>query len=200
MTDKLAASRKRVFVDKKFQTKFILKYSLLLIIGTMLFSISAYFILNQQIGESLFSAHLAIHRTGELLLPTLLLLSLTFVVILGVAAVFITLMVSHKICGPLFAIERYLKLISEGNLNFEAKLRTNDQTEALADTLTETVKSLRGRIVMAKESVTSLKKDLDRINVATEKGTAQGELARTVHDLQEHCRILEDHLAHFQTE
>lgn len=201
MTEKITKSRKKVFIDKQFQTKFILNFCLLILVGTILFNLAAYFILNMNLGKSLSSAHLAITRTGDLLLPTLLYLSIAFLVILGLAAVFITLMISHKISGPLFAIGRYLKMMSEGRLNFEAKLRTKDQTAVLADTLTETVKTLGGRIVMIKDATESLKRDLARSNeLIIEKGSDQGELIRLVNDLNEHVRVIEERLALFETE
>jgi methyl-accepting chemotaxis protein len=200
MTTDSSASRRHIFVDKKFQARFILNYVLLIVLGTLIFNAAAYLILDHQIGESLFSAHLAIQRTGDLLLPTLLYLSLTFVLILGLASVFITLIVSHRISGPLFAIMRYLRLMADGQFNFEAKLRTKDQTAVLADTLTETVKTLGGRVVMIKEAVDRAKKDMTILNSSVGEKALSPELIRTVHDLNEHLRLIEERLALFKTE
>lgn len=201
MTDKITASRKRIFIDKKFQTKFILNYSLLIIIGTLVFNIAAYLILDSQIGKSLSSAHLAITRTGQLLLPTLVYLSIAFILILGTACIIITLLVSHKISGPLFAISRYLKMMADGNFNFEAKLRTRDQTAILAETLTETAKTIGGKIAVLKEATESLKKDLDESGaLVSGKGCDQGQIIRLIHDLNEHVRVIEERLALFETE
>jgi methyl-accepting chemotaxis protein len=201
MTDKIAGTRRRIFVDKKFQTRFILNYVLLILIGTLLFNVAAYIILDRQLGASLFSAHQAIKRTGELLLPTLFYLSATFIFILGLATIFITLILSHRISGPLFAIVRYLRMLAEGNMTFEAKLRTKDQTAALADSLSETTKVLKGRIIMLKETTESQKKDLTKLAaISAEKPGAQNDLIKTVHDLGEHVRTMEDRLAFFETE
>jgi hypothetical protein len=177
MDDKMKLSRKQVFIDRNFQLRFILQFCLLILAGLVLFNIAAYFILDRQLGKTLFSAHLALTRTGDLLLPTLTAISAVFVVILGAAAAGITLLVSHRICGPLFAIVRYLKMIGEGKLNFEARLRTNDQTAVVADTLTETVRALRGKVL-----------------------APDGATARLTHELHEHVRILETRLASFETE
>jgi len=140
-------ARKVVFIDKRFQGEFILKFVLLLLIGTAIFVLAAYLILNRRLEDTYYSAHFAIKSTGEVLLPSLLALSAVFVVVLGLAAVVITLYVSHHIAGPLFAIRRYLENVSRGDLDFKPVLRLNDQTTPLADSLAHAVETLNSRLV-----------------------------------------------------
>lgn len=139
--------RKIVFIDKRFQSEFIFKFLLLLLVGTGVFVLAAYLILDRRLEETYYSAHFAIKSTGELLLPTLLALSGVFVVVLGAAAFIITLYVSHHIAGPLFAIRRYLENISRGELDFEPKLRLKDQTTPLAESLTHALETLNTKLV-----------------------------------------------------
>ncbi len=195
-----AHPRKKIFVDKRFQARFIFNYIALIIVGTILFGLASYFILDRAMGESLFSAHLAITRTGDLLRPTLIYLSTAFIIILGVATWIMTLLISHRISGPLFAISRYLKMMSSGQLDFEAKLRTKDQTAVLADNLTETVGIMADRVNMVRESLDSLKEDLNKFSGDIQGGKLdQGELSTCIHDLNEHLRVLEDRIAFFKT-
>ena len=120
-------ARKIVFIDKRFQGEFILKFVLLLLVGTAVFILAAYLILNRRLEDTYYSAHFVIKSTGEVLLPTLLALSGVFILVLGAAAVVITLYVSHHIAGPLFAIRRYLENVSRGELdssrNFASTIR-----------------------------------------------------------------------------
>lgn len=139
--------RKIVFIDKRFQTEFIFKFVLLLLVGTGVFVLAAYLILDRRLEETYYSAHFAIKSTGELLLPTLLALSGVFVLVLGAAAFIITLYVSHHIAGPLFAIRRYLENISRGELDFEPKLRLKDQTTPLAESLTHALETLNTKLI-----------------------------------------------------
>ena len=140
-------ARKIVFIDKRFQGEFILKFVLLLLVGTAVFVLAAYLILNRRLEDTYYSAHFAIKSTGEILLPTLLALSGVFIVVLGAAAVVITLYVSHHIAGPLFAIRRYLENVSRGDLDFKPKLRLNDQTTPLAESLAHALETLNSRLV-----------------------------------------------------
>ena len=140
-------ARKIVFIDKRFQGAFILKFVLLLLVGTAVFVLAAYLILNRRLEDTYYSAHFAIKSTGEVLLPTLLALSGVFILVLGAAAVVITLYVSHHIAGPLFAIRRYLENISRGDLDFKPKLRLNDQTTPLAESLAHALETLNTRLL-----------------------------------------------------
>ena len=69
-----------------------------------------------------------------------------FLVILGAAILVMTLFVSHLIAGPLYAVRRYIERIGEGELDFDARLRSKDQTTPLAMTLSDTIQVLNDRI------------------------------------------------------
>ena len=140
------APRRIVFIDKKFQASFILKFLGLLLAGTALFNVAAYFILNRRLEGSLYNAHITIKSVGEILLPSLVSLSIVFLLLLGGAILMMTLFVSHLIAGPLYAIRRYIERIGEGELDFDARLRSKDQTTPLALTLSDTMQVLNTRI------------------------------------------------------
>ncbi len=154
--------RKILFIDRKFQASFILKFIALLCVGTALFCVAAYFILDRRLGDTFYSAHLTIQTVGDMLLPTLVWLSLTFVVLLGLAVLSMTLVVSHLIAGPLYAIRRYLDFLSEGRLDFDARLRAKDQTTPLAVALSRSLDVLN-------EKITSIQALSDGIDSASQK-------------------------------
>jgi methyl-accepting chemotaxis protein len=141
------APRKIIFIDRKFQTSFILKFLGLLLAGTAVFDVAAYLILNRRLEDSLYNAHMTIKSVGDILLPSLVSLSVIFVVLLGLAILLMTLFVSHLIAGPLYAIRRYIERIGEGELDFDARLRTRDQTTPLAMSLSESLEMLNRRLL-----------------------------------------------------
>lgn len=177
-------ARKVLFVDRRFQGEFILKFVLLLLVGTAVFVLSAYLILNQRLDDTYYSAHIVFKNTGEILLPTLLALSGVFIVVLGAAAVVITLYVSHHIAGPLYAICRYLENVSRGDLDFKPKLRLNDQTTPLAESLARAVETLNTRLVAARVNADAMR--LASANLAsrmTESSTASPECRKDLSEL-----------------
>ncbi len=171
-------SRKVVFIDKRFQGDFVLRIILLLVVGTALFSGAAYWILNRRIGDTFYSAHKAIQTTGELLLPTLLGLSAVFVVLLGAAAAVITLYVSHHIAGPLFALRRYLENVARGELDFEPRLRTKDQTTPLAQSLSHALETLNARLVAIRSSADAVQEASRQISTHLPDGAGTEECRR----------------------
>jgi len=171
------ATRRIVFIDKKFQAAFALKFVALLLLGTAIFDVAAYFILNKRLEDTLYSAHLAIKSVGEILLPTLVALSLTFIVLLGLAVLIMSLFVSHLIAGPLFAIRRYIEFIGEGRLDFEARLRSKDQATPLIDALSKSLDVLNDHLV----TVQSLSEDLSGTARRLQEGLDQtGEIPEDV--------------------
>jgi len=157
-------ARKIVFIEKRFQGEFILKFVLLLLVGTVFFVAAAYLILNRRLEDTYYSAHFAIKSTGEVLLPTLLALSGVFIVVLGAAAVVITLYVSHHIAGPLFAIRRYLENVSRGELDFKPQLRVKDQTTPLAESLIHALETLNSRLVAVRVSADDMRESSARLS------------------------------------
>ncbi|MBW1694248.1 MAG: HAMP domain-containing protein [Deltaproteobacteria bacterium] len=69
------------------------------------------------------------------------------------AAIFVTLLVSHKLAGPLFRFQKELDQIGEGNLTQAIKLREKDQISAMAESLEQMRVSLQGKVVAIKEDV-----------------------------------------------
>jgi len=176
-------ARKIVFIDKRFQGAFILKFVLLLLVGTAVFVLAAYLILDRRLDDTYYSAHFAIKSTGEVLLPTLLALSGVFILVLGAAAVVITLYVSHHIAGPLFAIRRYLENISRGELDFEPKLRLKDQTTPLAESLTRALETLNSRLVAIRLGADAMR--ASSVKISRHLDSVQGATADCRRDLGE---------------
>ncbi len=194
------APRKAIFIDRKFQTAFILKFLGLLLVGMVLFDAAAYFILNRRLESTLYSAHLTIRSVGEILLPTLLSLSIVFILLLGLAVLIMTLVLSHLIAGPLYAIRRYIDLMGEGNLDFEARLRAGDQTAPLAHSLARSLEVLNEKIA----AIQSLGADVREVSRNLKDGLDQaGEVPEGVRAeagrLEELGARLDEKAAFFQT-
>jgi methyl-accepting chemotaxis protein len=170
--------RKVIFIDKKFQAEFILKFVLLTLVGTAVFGVVAYLILDRKLDQSYYSAHMTMKSVGAILKPTLVWLSLVFAVVFGVAAMVITLYVSHHIAGPLYAIRRYLENIARGELNFEPRLRDKDQTTPLAQSLTQAMETLNQRLIAIRGSADAVRVASQNLTVHVEHRDSSVEQCR----------------------
>lgn len=132
--------RRNYFIEKKFQTKYIILTILMLLSYSFLFIIIIFapYILtlhfNYPLAEKVDAA-----RVLLLLHSTIWPWIGGVIVFFGVISVF----VSHKIAGPLFRIKKSLIQVSQGDLSVVIKLRKWDDLKDLADQINILIEELR---------------------------------------------------------
>jgi methyl-accepting chemotaxis protein len=89
----------------------------------------------------------------------------------------ITLLVSHKIAGPMFRFEKDLEEISQGNLMKHIQTRQGDQFSSVAKNLNSMVENLNKKL-------SEVQGELDRIAEAA----AKQDLPQAFRDDLEECR------------
>jgi hypothetical protein len=96
----------------------------------------------------------------------------------------VTLYVSHHISGPLYAIRRYLESISRGELDFQPKLRDDDQTTALTESLAHALETLNSRLISIRGSADAVREASARLPRHLESAdAASAECRRDLSDL-----------------
>ena len=73
--------------------------------------------------------------------------------ILPIAA-WIGIMLSHRIAGPWYRLEKILRDVAKGKLTAEVKLRKGDELQTLADAINEVIGSLRS---VSQQNLTGMK-------------------------------------------
>jgi methyl-accepting chemotaxis protein len=146
--------RKNYFIEKKFQTKYILLTVILLLVYTLLFLtiIFAPYMLTLYFDYP-------IEQKAEAARAILLLHGRIWPWVAGVIIFFgvISVFISHKIAGPVYRLKKSLQDITEGNLNFKVKLRKWDDLKDLAEHVNQLVEELR-------VFITTLKNDYDLLS------------------------------------
>ncbi|MFC1623890.1 HAMP domain-containing protein [Candidatus Omnitrophota bacterium] len=92
----------------------------------------------------------------------------------------IALLFSHKIAGPVYRIERSLDEIAKGNLAMRIKLRKGDELWDLANNINAMVESLDKNVILNKETVLKIQKDLDEIKKAIPHQASQASNAAQI--------------------
>lgn len=148
--------RRRFYVKKGFQFRFILKFCILVSLGT-LFSTGLFLYFSQaSLTSSFHDSRLVIETTALAVLPAVIYTNVISLILITVGTVVVTLFISHKIAGPLYRFEQELKGIAEGDLTTKIRLREKDQISDVAESLNRTVSALR-------EKVLSVKSDVERL-------------------------------------
>jgi methyl-accepting chemotaxis protein len=133
--------RRRYFIDKQLQTKYVILTILLLLIYTFLFVVILIFpyvvplAFDYPVEEQAKAARmlLTLHKSIWPALGAVML-------IMGTASIFIT----HKIAGPVYRFKQVLAEIYSGNLNVSIKLRNRDDLKDLAEEFNKVISELRG--------------------------------------------------------
>ncbi|MDP3730114.1 MAG: methyl-accepting chemotaxis protein [Candidatus Omnitrophota bacterium] len=142
MENNIPDRRKNYYIKKRFQRNFILKFLTLVVSGTLISGAIIYFMSRSTLTTTFDNSRLAIRSTADYILPSVLLSSVAAMIIVGFAAVIMTLFVSHKIAGPLYHIGKDIDTLASGNLNVRFVLRGGDEIKELASRLDDMARSL----------------------------------------------------------
>ncbi len=138
--------RRNYFIKKGFQARFILRFILVIFLGIIVSSGIVYYLTSKRIEEAYYRSHIKIASTGEIVYPILIAANIATVSIIIVITIIITLLISHKIAGPLYRIEKSIHELGEGNLSFKIYLRAKDELITLAEIFNNMIAKLRGKI------------------------------------------------------
>jgi len=143
MSKKPTYKRRQYFIKKDYQLKFILKFCLIILAGSII-STGVLFLFSQGTLTSSFEhSRLIIRNTGIAIMPAVILTNIITLILISIAAVVVVLFISHKIAGPMFRFEKDLKEIGEGNLTKTIALRNKDQFTKMAHSIIDHYFSVR---------------------------------------------------------
>jgi len=176
--DNRTHKRKQYFIKKKFQFQFILKFCLLLLGGVIISTVLLFSFSKGTLTSSFQDSRLIIENTGSAILPAVIYTNLITLGVITVAAIGITLFVSHKIAGPLYRFENELRDVSQGNLTKQITLRRKDQ-------MTEVVEGLNDMISNLHERVSDIQSQIDRLVRIADSQSLSPEIRDQLKRLQE---------------
>jgi len=183
--------RRIYFIDKSFQAKFILKFCALVVLGGLLTIGLLYFLAMQSTTVSFVNSRVVVRTTADFLLPVLVQTVAVVVVVVGFATVIVTLLVSHKIAGPLYRFKKVMTDLQEGDFSQDFRIRHLDQLQDLAGSFNETIKKTRDKIKLLKEGLKALENGLNNISeseISDTKRSLLSELKKASEELNKSIR------------
>lgn len=136
-------SRNTVMVKEKFQNQMMMQTVLTTFI-TLNVIVMLSFLFEEQLNNADYTVNLF----------SLFIAGLELV---GIGVVYlISKRISFRIAGPVYAIERSLRSVNEGDLTVQLKLRDGDYFFEASDTLNTTIHSLRTRVDIMQQLCTQL--------------------------------------------
>lgn len=158
MEKEMLNRRKNYFIDKKFQSIFIVKFCALVVIGSLISGVIIYIMSKSTVTTTFENSRLIMKSTADFILPAVLLSSTIVIAITGLAAIVVTLFASHKISGPLYRMEKDIEEVAAGNLKKKFTLRESDQLKMLAKSFDNMTDELRDNINLIKGGISELER------------------------------------------
>ena len=165
--------RRIYYIEKKFQTKYILLTIFLLLTYTFAFIIIIFspYILTLYFNFYSLSEKAEAARTLLILHSTVWPGIGAVILLFGAVSIYIT----HKIAGPLYRLKKFLFMITKGNLDVKVKLRKGDDLKDLAEHVNILVDTFRTFVTtvtvdydLLSDYISEIERDI-KANVLTEE-------------------------------
>ena len=166
--DRTFKKRKLRFIKKDFQLKFILKFCLLILAGVIISTGALFFFSSGTLTSCFKDSRLVITNTSLAILPTVIYTNLITLGLITIASIAVTLIVSHRLFGPLYRFEKDLQEIGRGNLVKHISLRKEDQLKDFVVSINNMTASLHSKVSHIQSEVFQVIKSASLENVPKE--------------------------------
>jgi methyl-accepting chemotaxis protein len=183
--------RRNYFIDKKFQTKFIARFSVLVFLGGIITIAVLYFFGTQSKTVAIINSRVVAKTTADFILPLLLQTVITVTIAVGITAGLLMLLVSHKISGPLYRFKKVMEALEGGDFSSEFHIRSTDQFQDLADEINGMIRNTKREVLEFKNKVVSLRQKLDSLaenDLTEDKRMTLAELKKITEELDKAIR------------
>ena len=153
--------RRNYFIDKKFQTKFILKFCLLVIATGAFIMMVLYAFAGKATTVSFVNSRVVAQGAADFLVPLLLQTFVVSTIIVGMATIIIALFASHRIAGPLYRFKKILGSLGEGDFLISCKIRLKDSPQDVALAFSEMIAKVRKNLNLIDGDLKNLKEKLE---------------------------------------
>jgi len=117
------------------QGRFIFRYFLLSFAGVIIFALVFSFLSQDHLTIAYDGQHLQVGKTPLILLSELVEAHWIFLITVGLFIALVSMLLTHRIAGPLYRFERTFEAMCERNLDWTVVLRTKDEAKETAGKL-----------------------------------------------------------------
>ena len=185
--------RKRYIVGGRVQIRQIIIITLLILIFSFIACVITFNGVYGIFFESLQKIYPQNYLTG--LINSLKINILFRVLFLTPVLVFIVVILSNKIAGPMYRINKSLDLMSDGDYSFDIKLRKRDEFKDLAARLNNVIDSIRFLVGEERIYIKEIEKKIERLRAMVPLTT---EVVKEIKYIEDNLAGIKNHLNKFQ--
>jgi len=142
----------------------IIKCGLFFTVGLILTGVVLYFSAHQPLGPSYQESFTRLSQLKQEMLLKSLVIYCILVALITAGVVFVTILYSHRVVGPMVGLKRILGQVSAKNLSQSASLREKDAIKPMADALNEMIDTYKKKIVEMEKTVNEMENTLDALD------------------------------------
>lgn len=181
--------RKNYFIDKKFQTNFIIKFCVVIAVTGALIMLALFALTKQATMVSFMNGRVVVQSTADFLFPVFIQTVAAVTIIVSIATAVIMLFVSHRIAGPVHRFKKVLSSAGKGDFSGEFKIRRTDSLKDVATALNEMILNARKLLVLLNMDMGHLKEKINDTSGKRIAGEAElKELRKYVSELDKTLR------------
>lgn len=187
-TQRARYRRRQILIARKFQLKFVGLILLFVFLSALLASFTIYYTMMILMGQKLAS----VYPQGMLasILTTVNLQILASFLLISPLVIIIAIILSLRIAGPVYRIDRFLRQIAAGDYSSRITLRAKDEFKVIGDTLNQMTDNLQAVIVSQRERVLKASHDLKSIKKSLDH--PQIDRAKMGQEIENLDKIIED--------
>ena len=191
--------RRNYFINRAFQSEFIIKFCILVIAGSAVFGVLLYLFSKNALTTSFENSRLVIKSTADYIFPGLLFGGILVAVITAIAAAAVVMFMTHRIAGPMYRFEKYIKEIGSGRLYSDLKIRKKDQFQNTVGVLNKMTEDLKLGLTEVNEVSTKLDKLIEELSDSSSREILLREdIKRIVTELKKDKQNLSRALGYFK--
>lgn len=188
--------RKKYFIAKQSQSKFIIRFVVIAMAGSLISLGLFVFLAHRKIDETLYSMRLPNTGLGSLLLPEMITASLVIFCFIVVLFAVTSWRLLKKLNGPLHKISQEMQRAAAGNMPVVIILRKNDEFQDFAEELNSMLAIIHGQLILLHQQNSELKHEIENILTPGATETAAGN-RKNFDQLRRHMQAMHNTLEKF---
>lgn len=191
--------RRNYFINKGFQSEFILKFCGLVALGSLVFGVALYIFSRYTLTTSFENSRLVIKSTADYIFLGLLFGGIITAMLTALAASAVVTLMTHRIAGPMYRFEKYISEIGAGMFYSDLKIRKKDQFQNMAGALNKMTADIRRGLTEVNDVSAKLDKLIEELS-ATSSGDVllKEDIKRIVGELKRDKQNLSKALGYFK--
>jgi len=145
--------RRQYLINPDFQVKFIAKFCLIVIVATAILSSIVLWLADNSTTVTIENTKVSVKNTVDFIYPVLFQSFVVAIIFSAISVGILTLLMTHRVAGPLFRLKRELIRVQEGDLSSDFKIRGKDQLGDFAEELRKSFSFVRAELVSAREGI-----------------------------------------------